>query len=129
MEDTHKFGGKTKSVIAFIIGIALFQLIFWIIIKPDNTTPELIATECKADSLQNVINDLQIDLKAQAKEFDNRENKYQDIISEYIYGIEWIEKYHSEAYRDFHRVIAYKERYSRLDEQENIKRLELEKWD
>ena len=129
MEDTHKFGGKTKAVIAFIIGVALFQLIFWTIIKPDNTTPELIATECKADSLQNVINDLQIDLKAQAKEFDNRENKYQDIISEYIYGIEWIEKYHSEAYRDFHRVIAYKERYSRLDEQENIKRLKLEKWD
>jgi hypothetical protein len=129
MEDTHKFGGKTKSVISFIIGVALFQLIFWTIIKPDNTTPELIATECKADSLQNVINDLQIDLKAQAKEFDNRENKYQDIISEYIYGIEWIEKYHSEAYRDFHRVIAYKERYSRLDEQENIKRLKLEKWD
>jgi hypothetical protein len=126
MEDTHKFGGKTKSVIAFIIGIALFQLIFWIIIKPDNTTPELIATECKADSLQNVINDLQIDLKAQAKEFDNRENKYQDIISEYIYGIEWIEKYHSEAYRDFHRVIAYKERYSRLDEQENTKRLKID---
>jgi hypothetical protein len=129
MEDTHKFGGKTKAVIAFIIGVALFQLIFWTIIKPDDTTPELIATECKADSLQNVINDLQIDLKAQAKEFDNRENKYQNIISEYIYGIEWIEKYHSEAYRDFHRVIAYKERYSRLDEQENIKRLELEKWD
>jgi hypothetical protein len=126
MEDTHKFGGKTKSVIAFIIGIALFQLIFWIIIKPDNTTPELIAAECKADSLQNVINDLQIDLKAQAKEFDNRENKYQDIISEYIYGIEWIEKYHSEAYRDFHRVIAYKERYSRLDEQENTKRLKID---
>jgi hypothetical protein len=129
MEDTHKFGDNMKILLAFTIGFIGFQLLFHLVIKPNNIALEPVTTECKADSLQNVINDLQIDLKAQAKEFDNRENKYQNIISEYIYGIEWIEKYHSEAYRDFHRVIAYKERYSRLDEQENIKRLELEKWD
>jgi hypothetical protein len=129
MEDTHKFGGKTKAVIAFIVGFILFQLLFNLVIKPNNTSPDPITAECKADSLQNVINDLQIDLESQAKEFDNRENKYQDIISEYEYGMEWIEKHHLEAYRDFHRVVAYKERYSRLDEQENIKRLNSTKWD
>jgi hypothetical protein len=129
MEDTHKFGDNMKALLAFILGAILFQFIFWTLIKPTDTPPELITTECKADSLQNVINDLQISLESQARGFDNRENKYQDIISEYEYGMEWIEKHHLEAYRDFHRVVAYKERYSRLDEQENIKRLNSTKWD
>jgi hypothetical protein len=123
MEDTHKFGGKTKSVIAFIIGFISFQLLFLFLIKPNDVSPSPSITECKADSLQNVIDSLQIDLESQSKEFDNRENKYQNIILEYEYGMEWIKKYHSEAYRDFHRVLAYKERYSRIDEIANKQRL------
>jgi hypothetical protein len=115
-----------RGLLAFTIGFIGFQLLFNLVIKPNNIAPEPIITECKADSLQNVINDLQIDLESQAKEFDNRENEYQDIISEYEYGMEWIEKHHLEAYRDFHRVIAYKERYSRLDKQENTKRLKID---
>jgi len=129
MEDTHKFGGNMRGLLAFTIGFIGFQLLFHLVIKPNNIAPEPIITECKADSLQNVINDLQISLESQARGFDDRENEYQDIISEYEYGMEWIEKHHLEAYRDFHRVVAYKERYSRLDEQENIKRLNSTKWD
>jgi hypothetical protein len=129
MEDTHKFGDNMKALLAFILGAALFQLIFWTLIRPTDTPSEPIITECKADSLQNVINDLQISLESQARGFDDKENEYQDVISEYEYGMEWIEKHHLEAYRDFHRVVAYKERYSRLDEQENKQRLKLEKWD
>jgi hypothetical protein len=112
-----------KYLIAFIIGVVLTQIIVSVIIHRDNTTPIVSQTECKADSLQNVIDSLQIDLESQSKEFDNRENKYQNIILEYEYGMEWIKKYHSEAYRDFHRVLAYKERYSRIDEIANKQRL------
>jgi hypothetical protein len=129
MEDTHKFGGKTKSVIAFIIGVALFQLIFWIIIKPDNTTPELIATECKADSLQNVIGNLQSDIKILEEGFDSREHRYEDILLDYEIGLSYLKDYHPIAYKDFHRIIGMRERYSHELERENIKLLKLEKWD
>jgi hypothetical protein len=127
MEDTHKFGDKNlKTALIFAgIGALAFQVFFWTVIYPqDRTEPNPSSIECKADSLQNVINNLQIDLETQSKEFDNRENKYQNTILEYEYGIEWIEKYHSEAYRDFHRVLAYKERYSRMDEIANKQRLQ-----
>jgi hypothetical protein len=68
MEDTRKFGGKKIAMITFIAGVALFQLIFWTIIKP-KPTPEPITTECKADSLQNVIFSLQSDIKILDKDF------------------------------------------------------------
>jgi hypothetical protein len=75
------------------------------------------------DSLQNVVDSLHAGLETQTKEYDRSENRYKDIIAEYTYGMEWIKLYHPNAYKDFHRVIAYKERYSRLSEQENIQRL------
>ena len=123
MEDTHKFGGKLKPLLGFIIGFIAFQLLFHLVISPKDKIESKLTTECKSDSLQYVIDSLQIDLETQSKEFDRRENKYQDIILEYKYGIEWIKNYHPEAYRDFHRVLAYKERYSRMDEIANKQRL------
>jgi len=77
------------------------------------------------DSLKNVTDSLQITLEMQTKEYDRNENRYKDIIAEYTYGMEWIKLYHPSAYKDFHRIIAYKERYSRLIEQENKQRLNI----
>lgn len=75
------------------------------------------------DSLQSAVDSLQVELETQAKQFDNVEKEYRTTIFEYEYGIEWLEKYHPKAYNDFHRILAYKEEYSRIDELENKKRL------
>lgn len=81
----------------------------------------------KVDSLQTVIDSLQAEIQFQNDGFDFKEHRYEDVISEYEFGIEYLEKYHPEAYRDFHRIIGFKERFRRSDELENKKRLHVEK--
>jgi hypothetical protein len=124
MADTHKFGGKKIAMIAFIAGVLLFQIFFWTILYPRNhTAPESVTTECKTDSLQNVIDSLSVELQSQAQKFDNTEKKYKEILFEYELGIDRIKNYHPRAYEDFHRILAYREDYSREAEIENKKRL------
>jgi hypothetical protein len=124
MEDTRKFGGKKIAMITFIAGVALFQLIFWTIIKP-KPTPEPITTECKADSLQNVIFSLQSDIKILEDGFDSREHRYEDVLLDYEIGLSYLKDYHPKAYKDFHRIVGMRERYSHELEKENIKHLKL----
>lgn len=127
MEDTHKFGGK---ILAFIAGSILFQLLFWAVIYPkDKQAPEPITIECKTDSLQNVIDSLQSDIKILEEGFDSREHRYEDVIGEYQLGLSYLKDYHPSAYKDFHRIIGMRERYSFELERENKKRLKIEKWD
>lgn len=85
------------------------------------------ANTSQTDSLQNVIDSLQVEIELQNKGFDSKEHRYEDVLFEYEFGIEYLEKYHPEAYRDFHRIIGFKERFRREDEQENKKRLYVEK--
>jgi hypothetical protein len=129
MEDTHKFGDNMKALLAFILGAALIQLIFWTLLRPADTPPEPVTTECKADSLQNVIDSLQIDIKMSEDGFDAKERRYEDVIGEYELGLSYLKDYHPSAYKDFHRIVGMRERYSHELERENIKYLKLEKWD
>ena len=75
------------------------------------------------DSLQTKIDSLQMEIHSQAQRFDNREKEYKETIFEYEFGISWIEKYHTNAYEDFHRMLSHREQYSREAEIENKKRL------
>ena len=75
------------------------------------------------DSLQNVVDSLQAELKSQAQTTDSKEKKYKEILFEYELGIDRIKNYHPRAYEDFHRILAYREDYSREAEIENKKRL------
>ena len=111
------FGGVIIIVLLTIIAIR----------KPHNMIPPPIET-CKQDSLQNVINELQMDLKMQSDGFDSKERRYEDVIFEYEYGIDHLKNYQPQAYREFHRILSHKESFNRQDEQENIKRLEAPKW-
>ena len=90
-------------------------------------TSVVTTTICKEDSLQNVINELQMDLKMQSDGFDSKEKRYSEILFEYEYGIDHLKNYQPHAYREFHRILSHKEIFSRQDEQENIKRLETPK--
>lgn len=101
--------------------------IFLIYSKPIVITNE-IKTNCENDSLITKIDSLQNELIFQADGFDNKENRYEDIINEYEFGVDRLKHSHPEAYREFHRIIAYKERYTRDAERENTKRLKASKW-
>jgi hypothetical protein len=125
MEDTHKFGDNMKILLAFAIGFIGFQLLFHLVIKPNNTAPEPITTECKADSLQSVIFSLQSDIKMLEDGFDSREHRYEDVLFEYELGLSYLKDYHPTAYKDFHRIVGMRERYSHELERENIKYLKL----
>ena len=128
MEDTHKFGDNMKILLAFTIGFIGFQLLFHLVIKPNNIALEPVTTECKADSLQNVIGNLQSDIKILEEGFDSREHRYEDVISDYEMGLSYLKYYHPSAYKDFHRIVGMRERYSHELERENIELLKLEKW-
>jgi peptidoglycan hydrolase CwlO-like protein len=75
------------------------------------------------DSLTRVVDSLQMEIHSQAQKFDNTEKKYKEILFEYELGIDRIKNYHPIAYEDFHRILAYREDYSREAEIENKKRL------
>jgi hypothetical protein len=124
MADTQPFGDKIKPFMGFIIGFILFQIFFWTVLHPrKNETPIPTTTECKADSLQSVIDSLQIDIKISEDGFDARESRYEDVIHEYEIGLSYLQDYHPTAYKDFHRIIGMKERYSHELERENKQRL------
>jgi hypothetical protein len=75
------------------------------------------------DSLTRVVDSLEMEIHSQAQKFDNKEKKYKEILFEYELGIDRIKNYHPKAYEDFHRILAYREDYSREAEIENKKRL------
>jgi gas vesicle protein len=114
-------------VIGLIIG-ALIGVFVSLTYFNDKTIPVVTTTICKEDSLQNVINELQMDLKMQSDGFDSKEKRYSEILFEYEYGINHLKIYQPQSYREFHRILSHKEIFNRQDEQDNIKRLEEPKW-
>lgn len=114
-----------------IIGIVSIVVLVVIIVSKCTSDvivePIQTVNSSKVDSLQTIIDSLQAEIEFQSEGFDDKEHRYEDVISEYEFGIEYLEKYHPEAYRDFHRIIGFKERFRRSDERENKKRLHVEK--
>lgn len=78
---------------------------------------------CKEDSLNNVIDSLQTYVTTMEDGFDSKERRYEEILFEYEYGIDRLKDSHPDAFKEFHRIISYRERYSKQDERENKKRL------
>ena len=114
-------------VIGLMIG-ALIGVFVSLTYFNDKTIPVVTTTICKEDSLQNVINELQMDLKMQSDGFDSKEKRYSEILFEYEYGINHLKIYQPQSYREFHRILSHKEIFNRQDEQDNIKRIEEPKW-
>ena len=116
-----------RVAVAFIIGFIGFQILFRFVILPNGTHSNTLSPEpieiSQTDSLQNVIDSLQAELESQAERTDSKEKKYKEILFEYELGIDRIKNYHPRAYEDFHRILAYREDYSREAEIENKKRL------
>jgi hypothetical protein len=73
------------------------------------------------DSLTRVIDSLQTEIFTIEDGFDYKEHRYEDVVFEYELGLSYLKDYHPKAYKDFHRIIAHKERYSHEVERENTK--------
>jgi len=119
---------KDRSVLLIGAIVSLFGVLVSLMYFNDKPDVVITTNICKEDSLQNVINELQMDLKMQSDGFDDKENRYEEILFEYQWGIDYLKDYQPEAYREFHRILSHKEKFNRKDEQENIKRLETPKW-
>lgn len=119
---------RKDLLIRILGGITIIVLLTIVAIrKPHDMVPPRI-DGCKEDSLQNVINQLQIDIENEEDGWDNKEKRYEQILFEYEIGLEHLKNYHTESYKEFHRIIGYKESYSHEVERENKKRLETPKW-
>jgi hypothetical protein len=113
MADTHKFGDNIKIVLSIIIGIMIFQLVWWAsTYKKDNIIQEPITTECKADSLQLVIDSLTSDYEIQREGWENKEKRYENIIFHYQYGLGYIKDYDPATYKKIIRIAMLKEDFS-----------------
>lgn len=118
---------SVKAVTFFLLGSVLWLGIYISILKPNNTsskeeinTNELLVENQK---LKSENDSLSAELESQAQTTDSKEKKYKEILFEYELGIDRIKNYHPRAYEDFHRILAYREDYSREAEIENKKRL------
>ena len=77
------------------------------------------------DSLQNVVDSLRSDITLLEKEFDSKEEELEHTIFLYEMGLGYLNDYHPIAYKDFHRIIGMRERYTIELERENIKKLSI----
>lgn len=75
------------------------------------------------DSLKAVTDSLQTEIFMIEDGCDYREHRFEDALFEYDLGLSYLKEYHPKAYKDFHRIIGMKERYSAELERENDKRL------
>jgi hypothetical protein len=115
---TYKIGLFTILVIGFIaVGLSMNHT------KVNITKAEesYLTSLQKRDSLQNVIDSLQIEIFTIEDGFDYKEHRYEDVIFQYELGLSYLKDYHPNAYKDFHRIIAHKERYSHEVQRENTK--------
>lgn len=111
--------------IRLIIGAAIIIVLTIIAIrKPNDTISPQFQNTLREDSLKSVINNLEAQFQKESDGWDDKENRYESILFEYEYGIEHLKQTHPDAYREFHRIIGYKENYSRETERDNKKRLE-----
>jgi hypothetical protein len=113
---------ENRNNLLLILLIAIAILLSWGLSKnfEERNAPIENGTHvCKEDSLRNVIQSLQIDITTLEDGFDFKERRYEEILFEYEFGIDHLKNYHPEAYKDFHRIIAHKERFSKQVEREN----------
>lgn len=117
---------ENKNNVLLISFIAIAVLLSWGLAENYNQRSAPVATVtyvCKEDSLKNVIESLKNDITTLEDGFDFKERRYEEILFEYEYGIDHLKNYYPESYKEFHRIIANKERFSRQTEKDNKQKL------
>ncbi len=118
-----------NNVLIIILAVAISLICYGLIVNFNERIAPSPNT-CKQDSLQILVDSLQNENESIKEEismledgFDFKERRYEEILFEYEFGLDHLKNYHPEAYKDFHRIIAHKERYSKQTERENKKML------
>jgi hypothetical protein len=119
---------KNKNNLLVVLLVAVVVLLSWGLTENYNqrNAPAPLpdgAHVCKEDSLQSVINQMIVDKESDEDGWDKKEQRYEDIMFEYNYGLDYLKNYYPDAYKSFHRIISHRERYSKEYERENNKRL------
>ncbi len=116
------------TTLRLIFGVFIILVLLTIALnKPhDMIAPTPPISKGREDSLHKVIDSLQTEIFYLEDGFDDKEHRYENIISEYEIGLSYLKDYHPNAYKDFHRIIGMKERYSRQLDRENKNRLKYE---
>jgi hypothetical protein len=104
-----------------VVPILMVFGIAWGLSREKELAPQPISIEYKVDSLNNVIDSLQTEIFMLEDGFDFKEHRYEDVIFEYELGLSYLKDYHPNAYKDFHRIVGMRERYSHELERENNK--------
>jgi hypothetical protein len=107
--------------------IVIILLTIIAIRKPHDMVAPMV-NECKEDSLSTVVSQLKSEIEIQEDGWDGKEKRYEQILFEYQFGLDHLKHYHPDAYKEFHRIIGYKENFSRETERDNKKRLSVDKW-
>ena len=115
-----------KDTLIRFFGAAVIVVLLTIIAinKPNDMVPPAIQT-CKEDSLQNVISQMKIEYENLEDGWDSKEKRYEQVLFEYQIGLDHLKHYHSDAYKEFHRIVGFKENYSHETERENKKRFKI----
>jgi len=118
---------SVKAAMFFLLGSMIWLVFYMTILKPKNTpvieevnTNQLLVENQK---LKSENDSLIAELHQTNQLFDKKEKKYIEIIARYEYGIDWVKSYHRNTYEEFHRILAFKETYSREDEVQTKKEL------
>lgn len=114
---------KDSGVLFFVLIIGALLGVSVSLTQLGNKPTSADTIICKEDSLRRVISDLQIEIENEEDGWDEKEKRYEQILFEYEMGLEHLKHYHLTAYKEFHRIIGYKENYSHEVERENKKRL------
>ena len=122
---------KLKITLGTILIVGIMGMVYGLSIK-DEDKPIVAMSKQKykiqtrtIDSLVRVVDSLQMEIVSLEDGFDYKEHRYDDVIFQYELGLSYLKDYHQNAYRDFHRFLAHKERYSKKDERENNKLLSI----
>lgn len=112
------------TILRLIFGVTIILILFTIALnKPHDTAAPIAINKNNEDSLHKVIDSLQTEIFFLEDGFDDKEHRYENVISEYEIGLSYLKDYHPDVYKDFHRIIGMKERYTRELDRENKKRL------
>jgi hypothetical protein len=119
---------RNNTLVPVLVTVIIFLM--WELIVNLNEQNQIITPQthiCKDDSLKSVISNLQSELQIEEDGWDKKEIRYDEILFEYEYGLDHLKDSHPDAYREFHRIIGFKEKYSRELERDNKKRINIKK--
>ena len=118
---------SVKAAMLFLLGSMVWLVFYMTILKPNNTpvveeanTNQLLVENQK---LKSENDSLIAELGQTNQLFDRKEENYIKVIARYEYGIDWVKSYHRNVYEEFHRILAFKETYSREAEVQTKKEL------